>query len=141
MPSNQPTAGHLAVKPEYLSSQPSPMAKPSEPNRSKSYDPKKQHITETAITKSNWYKHVNWLNVILIVGVPLYGMVQAWWVPLQLKTLVFSLLYYFATGLGITAGKLPSSFVLCCSMLTLSQATIDCGPIPHIPPHCLFVFS
>jgi hypothetical protein len=117
------------------------MAKPSEPNRNKSYDPKKQHISETAMTRSNWYKHVHWLNVILIVGVPVYGMVQAWWVPLQLKTLVFSVLYYFATGLGITAGRLRPLPVLCCLMLTFSQATIDCGHIPHIPPHCLSVFS
>jgi len=141
MPSNQPTAGHLAVKPEYLSSQPTPMAKVSEPNRNKSYDPKKQHITETPITKSNWYKHVNWLNVTLIVGIPLYGMVQAWWVPLQMKTLVFSVLYYFATGLGITAGKLHPFRVSFCLLLTLSQVTIDCGLIRRIPPHCLFGFS
>lgn len=117
------------------------MAEPSEPNRSKSYDPKKQHITETAITKSNWYKHVNWLNVTFIVGVPIYGMIQAWWVPLQLKTLVFSVLYYFATGMGITAGGFRLLSLSCFPMLTLSQATIDCGHIPHILPHCLFVFS
>ena len=80
------------------------MAKHSEPNRNKSYDPKKQHITETAITKSNWYKHVNWLNVVLIVGIPVYGMIQAYWVPLRLKTAIFAVAYYFMTGLGITAG-------------------------------------
>ena len=81
------------------------MAKHSEPTRNKSYDPKKQHITETAITKSNWYKHVNWLNVVLIVGIPVYGMIQAYWVPLRLKTAIFAVAYYFMTGLGITAGK------------------------------------
>ncbi|KAL9058473.1 MAG: hypothetical protein Q9162_001769 [Coniocarpon cinnabarinum] len=80
MPSSQPAAGHLAVKPEYLSSQPSPMAKKSEPNRNPRYDPKKPHITEQPITKKNWHKHVNWLNLTLAVG------------------------YYFCTGLGITAG-------------------------------------
>ena len=104
MPSSQPAAGHLAVKPEYLSSQPTPMAKTSEPNRNKSYDPKKQHITDSPMTKANWYKHVNWLNVTLIVGVPLYGLIQAWWTPLQWKTTLFAVAYYFATGLGITAG-------------------------------------
>ena len=104
MPSHQPTAGHLAIKPEYLSSQPSPMAKPSEPNRSKSYDPSKKHITEYPITKQNWYKHVNWLNVVLIVGIPLYGSIQAFWTPLYLKTAVWAVIYYFFTGLGITAG-------------------------------------
>ncbi|KAL8635168.1 MAG: hypothetical protein Q9228_007317 [Teloschistes exilis] len=104
MPSSQPAAGHLAVKPEYLSSQPSPMAKPSEPNRSRSYDSKKTHITDQPITKANWYKHVNWLNVVLIVGIPLSGCVQAIWTPLYWQTAVWAVLYYFATGLGITAG-------------------------------------
>ncbi|KAI9722492.1 MAG: stearoyl-CoA 9-desaturase [Chrysothrix sp. TS-e1954] len=104
MPSSQPAAGHLAVKPEYLSSQPSPMAKKSEPNRNKEYDPKKPHITEQPITRKNWYKHVNWLNVILIIGIPLYGLAQAFWTPLRWQTAIWAILYYFATGLGITAG-------------------------------------
>ena len=104
MPSSQPVGGDLAVKPEYLSQRQSAMAKPAEPNRSKTYDPKKPHITETPITKTNWYKHVNWLNVTLIVFIPIYGCVQAIWTPLYLKTAIFAVLYYFATGLGITAG-------------------------------------
>ncbi|KAL9117209.1 MAG: hypothetical protein Q9187_006256 [Circinaria calcarea] len=87
MPSNQPAAGHLAIQPQYLSSQPSPMAKTSEPNRSKSYDPKKPHITDTPITKANWHKHVNWLNVTLIAIIdcghilhilPLYPYESSW---------------------------------------------------------------
>jgi hypothetical protein len=40
MPSHQPAAGMMAVDPDFVS-QPSPMAKKSEPNRNKSYDPKK----------------------------------------------------------------------------------------------------
>lgn len=35
---------------------------------------KKPHITETSMTAKNWYKHVNWLNVTLIIVVPIYGM-------------------------------------------------------------------
>ena len=105
MPSSQPASGDLAVKPEYV---PQPagaaMAKTSEPNRNPKYDPKKVHITELPMTKANWYKHINWLNVVLIVGIPLYGCVQALWVPMQLKTVVWAVAYYFATGLGITAG-------------------------------------
>jgi hypothetical protein len=84
--------------------QPSSMAKASEPNRNKSYDPKKTHITDTPMTKSNWWKHVNWLNVTLIVGIPIYGCVQAIWTPLRLNTAIFAVIYYFWTGLGITAG-------------------------------------
>ncbi|KAK3082176.1 stearoyl-CoA 9-desaturase [Coniosporium uncinatum] len=104
MPSHQPVAGMSAVDPEYLSSQPSPMAKSNEPNREKKYNPEKKHITEYPLTRENWYKHVNWLNVTLIVMVPLYGLITALWTPLKLKTAIFSMIYYYCTGLGITAG-------------------------------------
>ncbi|TKA72561.1 hypothetical protein B0A49_07395, partial [Cryomyces minteri] len=106
MPSHQPTAGMSAVDPAFISEdrKPSPVAKSSEPNRNKSYDPKKPHITETPMTRYNFYKHVNWLNVFLIVGIPMIGLVTAWWTPLYWQTVLWSVAYYFATGLGITAG-------------------------------------
>jgi hypothetical protein len=89
------------------------MAKPSEPApappRTKKYDPKKPHITESPITKTNWYKHVNWLNVTLIIGLPIYGMIAAYWTPLHLKTAIWAFAYYFMTGLGITAGMSSSA--------------------------------
>lgn len=75
------------------------------PLRGKQYDLKKPHITETPITLDNWYKHVNWLNVTFILGVPLAGCVAAYWTPLHLYTAIFAVIYYFNTGLGITAGK------------------------------------
>ncbi|KAH8432749.1 acyl-CoA desaturase [Aspergillus melleus] len=62
------------------------------------------HIADTPITARNWHKHVNWLNVFMIIGIPLYGCIQAYWVPLQLKTAIWAVVYYFFTGLGITAG-------------------------------------
>jgi stearoyl-CoA desaturase (delta-9 desaturase) len=61
-------------------------------------------ISETPMTWTNMYKHINWLNTILIVIVPMIGLVSSYWVPLQLKTLAFAVAYYFYTGLGITAG-------------------------------------
>lgn len=63
MPSSQPAAGHLAIKPEYQSSQPSAAAKKSEPNRSQSYRPNKPHITDSPITQG-WssYIHALWYN-------------------------------------------------------------------------------
>lgn len=95
------------ASPAPASSQPlSGMVKQSEPNYSKKYDPKKLHITEKPLTRSNWYKHVNWLNVTLIVGLPMYGLVAAYWTPLQLKTATWAIAYYFITSLGITAGTL-----------------------------------
>jgi len=66
---------------------------------------KKANIFDTPMTRSNWYKHVNWLNLILIVLIPIYGMIQALWVPLQWKTGIWAFMYYFLTGLGITAGN------------------------------------
>lgn len=106
MPSHQPTAGMLAVDPEKISEErKSPvMASKNEPNRNPKYDPKKPHITETPMTRKNWYKHVNWLNVTLIVGVPIAGLIYSFWTPLKWQTALFAVIYYFCTGLGITAG-------------------------------------
>ncbi|OJK01909.1 hypothetical protein ASPACDRAFT_76425 [Aspergillus aculeatus ATCC 16872] len=66
--------------------------------------PKKVHIADTPITLRNWHQHIDWLNVIMIIGIPLYGCIQAFWVPLQFKTAIWAIAYYFFTGLGITAG-------------------------------------
>lgn len=77
------------------------------PTRTKTVtDNKKPHITTQPITWGNWYQHVNWLNTILIVIVPIIGLISSYWVPLYTKTALFAVWYYFNTGLGITAGKL-----------------------------------
>lgn len=75
-----------------------------QPLRSKQYDLKKLHITETPITWSNWFRHVNWLNTFFIFGVPIIGFAAAYYHPLNRWTALFSVIYYFNTGLGITAG-------------------------------------
>ncbi|ROT38637.1 cytochrome b5-like Heme/Steroid binding domain-containing protein [Sodiomyces alkalinus F11] len=67
-------------------------------------DNKKPHVTTQPITWSNWWQHVNWLNITLIVFVPIIGLIGSYWVPLHLKTAIFAVVYYFHTGLGITAG-------------------------------------
>ncbi|KAH8173304.1 fatty acid desaturase domain-containing protein [Sarocladium implicatum] len=69
-----------------------------------SIDAKKVHIADQPITWGNWYQHVNWLNTIFIVIVPLIGFISAYWVRLHPYTAIFAVLYYFWTGLGITAG-------------------------------------
>lgn len=85
------------------------------------------------MTRDNWYKHINWLNVVLIIGVPIYGLAQAWWTTLQWKTGLFAVAYYFMTGLGITAGKSgdssppPPFSSLAWSANPTGKATIDCG--------------
>jgi stearoyl-CoA desaturase (Delta-9 desaturase) len=53
---------------------------------------------------SNWHQHLNWLHVVILVGVPLLGLYGWFTTQLQTKTLVWAVIYYFMTGLGITAG-------------------------------------
>jgi stearoyl-CoA desaturase (delta-9 desaturase) len=76
-----------------------------QPLRSKAkYDPSKPHISDTPFTWQNWHQHVNWLNTVFICLIPLAGLISTFWVPLYRKTAVFAVIYYFNTGLGITAG-------------------------------------
>lgn len=56
------------------------------------------------MTWRNWYQHVSWLSVFFIIIVPLMGFVAAYFHPLQRATAIFAVVYYFNTGLGITAG-------------------------------------
>jgi len=106
MPSHQVGEYSVAVDPKFETEQRhgAAMASKSEPNRNPKYDPKKPHITETPITWSNWYQHVNWLNCTFIGFIPLSGLVASAFTPLKWQTLVWAVFYYFCTGLGITAG-------------------------------------
>lgn len=69
------------------------------------YDPKRPHISDLPMTWKNWHQHVNWLNTILIVIVPIVGLISTYWVRANWKTVAFAVFYYFHCGLGITAGK------------------------------------
>lgn len=64
------------------------------------------HISEQPITLGNWHRHIDWLNVYFVIGIPLIGFAGAYFVPLHPYTLIFAVIYYFNTGLGITAGTL-----------------------------------
>ncbi len=75
----------------------------------KQYDVRKPHISEQPMTMKNWYKHVNWLNTTLIIFVPITGLIATYFVPLDYRTLIFTIIYYFNTGLGITAGRIGTS--------------------------------
>jgi stearoyl-CoA desaturase (delta-9 desaturase) len=77
------------------------------PLRKTGANDKKVHIADTPMTWSNIHKHIDWLNTIFIIIIPMIGFVSTYWVPLQWKTAVFSIIYYFNTGLGITAGQFP----------------------------------
>ncbi|KAF9279285.1 hypothetical protein BGZ68_008031 [Mortierella alpina] len=56
-------------------------------------------------TITNFYKKLDWVHMLGLVFMPIYGFYMAFTsVPLQQKTAVFAVAYYFFTGLGITAG-------------------------------------
>ena len=65
---------------------------------------KMRHITEMPVTWQNWYQHVNWLSTSFIIIIPLMAFVAAYFHPLHCATAIFSAVYLFNTGLGITAG-------------------------------------
>ncbi|KAH8667325.1 hypothetical protein BGZ60DRAFT_431572 [Tricladium varicosporioides] len=62
------------------------------------------HTTDQPFTLSNWYKQIEWINVLFVIGIPLGGIIAAYSTPLLPKTAVWGFIYYFLTGLGITAG-------------------------------------
>ena len=63
------------------------------------------HIIDQPWTLSNWHKHLNWLHVVILAGVPLLGLYGCLTAKVQIKTVVWAVIYYFMTGLGITAGN------------------------------------
>lgn len=65
---------------------------------------RKPHISEQPVTFTNWYQHINWLNCYFVIGIPLIGVVGSYFVPLHPYTFIFAVIFYFNTGLGITAG-------------------------------------
>jgi len=62
------------------------------------------HIAQQPITITNWHQHIVWINVTFVILVHLVGFIAAYYTPLQRNTAIWALVYYFLTGLGITAG-------------------------------------
>ncbi|KAJ6486729.1 delta 9-fatty acid desaturase protein [Mycena sanguinolenta] len=56
------------------------------------------------ITWSNFWTELNWLNVAILTLTPLMSLVGACTTKLRWETALFSVFYYYFTGLGITAG-------------------------------------
>ncbi|KAF8345334.1 delta 9-fatty acid desaturase protein [Amanita rubescens] len=56
------------------------------------------------ITWDNWFKEINWLSFTILTVTPFIGIVGAYLVKLRWETFLFSIFYYYVTGLGITAG-------------------------------------
>jgi stearoyl-CoA desaturase (delta-9 desaturase) len=94
-----------------------------EPLRSNTKDdPGRVHIADTPMTSSNIHLHINWLNTILIVIIPITGFISAYWIPLHLYTGIWAVILYFNTGLGITAGE----FVVQMSSNQVYSPSNDC---------------
>ncbi|KAK9767163.1 stearoyl-CoA 9-desaturase [Basidiobolus ranarum] len=49
-------------------------------------------------------KRINWIHTVLLVSTPLISLYGLWTTPIQKATLIWSIVYYFVTGLGITGG-------------------------------------
>jgi stearoyl-CoA desaturase (delta-9 desaturase) len=49
-------------------------------------------------------KRLNWLHVPLLTLTPIIGLYGVFTAPLDWRTYLFAVVYYFFTGLGITAG-------------------------------------
>ncbi|KAJ6571158.1 hypothetical protein B0H19DRAFT_935971 [Mycena capillaripes] len=67
------------------------------------------HVLKTTkplppITWSNLLSQLNWISVFALTLPPAMGIIGVYHTKLRWETAVFSVLYYFYTGLGITAG-------------------------------------
>ncbi len=56
------------------------------------------------ITLGNLLSNINWVSTMVLVMTPIMGAVGAYYTPLRWQTAVWSVVYYYITGLGITAG-------------------------------------
>ena len=59
---------------------------------------------------TNFWRELNYISIAVLTITPSIALWGVLHVPLQSKTFLFAFLYYFYTGLGITAGSLVSYF-------------------------------
>ncbi|KAH7123574.1 hypothetical protein B0J11DRAFT_315391 [Dendryphion nanum] len=64
----------------------------------------KPAMVSTPFESQVWYRKVNWVNITGIIIVPLTGFILSFSTPMCKPTLAWAAIYYFLTGLGITAG-------------------------------------
>ncbi|KAL1917622.1 uncharacterized protein VTP21DRAFT_4015 [Calcarisporiella thermophila] len=65
---------------------------------------KQEPLFDKPITLNNWYKYVNWLHCVILIGTPLASLYGVFTTQLHMKTLIWAVVYYFYTALGITGG-------------------------------------
>ncbi|GBE87551.1 delta 9-fatty acid desaturase protein [Sparassis latifolia] len=64
----------------------------------------KNQTSRPPITWDNWWQEMNWLNLSILTITPVIALWGAFYVKLRWETFVWSVFYYYVTGLGITAG-------------------------------------
>ncbi|KAH9861930.1 hypothetical protein IAQ61_010131 [Plenodomus lingam] len=74
------------------------------PPEASSSQREKTHISHQPLAWRNWHRKINWLNTILVVLIPLFGLYLARTTPLTPSTLLWSITYYAMTAFGITGG-------------------------------------
>eukprot|EP01117_Protostelium_nocturnum_P010619 TRINITY_DN381_c0_g1_i1.p1 TRINITY_DN381_c0_g1~~TRINITY_DN381_c0_g1_i1.p1 ORF type:complete len:463 (+),score=150.33 TRINITY_DN381_c0_g1_i1:79-1467(+) len=72
-------------------------------NKAAAYDDE-IHISDQPWTASNFIQKLNWLHLPLLFLTPAIGIYGLLTVEIQRATLIWTLVWYFMTGIGITAG-------------------------------------
>jgi stearoyl-CoA desaturase (delta-9 desaturase) len=67
-------------------------------------------LLEGGLTVKNVWKNLDWKHVLGLGLTPLIAIYGLLTTEIQTKTLIWSIIYYFATGLGITAGKKDDTY-------------------------------
>jgi len=58
------------------------------------------------VSWSNYTSELDWPSILVLIGTPIIGLVGAWFTKLRWETALFSVFYYYFTGLGMSS--LPS---------------------------------
>ncbi|RDW88578.1 hypothetical protein BP6252_00610 [Coleophoma cylindrospora] len=93
--------------PPVISTQPQSVAKPNQISRDASQGRCRRRsnpIIHPISVLFGFLKSINYWNSFWVLAVPAFGFYLATSTPLLWPTAVFSVVYYFVTGLGITAG-------------------------------------
>ncbi|KAH3673284.1 hypothetical protein WICMUC_003743 [Wickerhamomyces mucosus] len=64
----------------------------------------RRSLNESSMTKWNWYRHINWVNLTVIIILPLLALYKSFDTPLTKNTLQFSISYYLFTVTCFQAG-------------------------------------
>lgn len=63
------------------------------------------------VTLKTLYREINWLNATILLVTPLMALYGVVYVRMRWETMLWAVVYYYFTGLGITAGRCSLLFV------------------------------